>query len=819
MKRLLSLLLCIVMVLSTMLLLTSCWQDLLGLDPDPAPDSGDTTPPEDEPPQPNTIDLSEYELVYGKEIEADAWLLNSLTEVIEDKFGVTLTKVKDRYAEIKDLPTKEILIGYTARTETKAVRDQFTDEGYFGVSITENKIVICGANIHMTELAVEYFITNYLAPSTSTTSVLAIEQGTVVTSNGVVLIAKQGSIQFDIIYDDVLDTDPKNCPEAHGPSNLSTNPDQVDYAVHLSRRLAERLGTDCGINKNWFTIRDDSTQPKGKELYVGYVNRDDAQENLARLDVNQYGVFTTERRVMILAWNDTMLEKAYDYFFKLLDQYARTENGKKVYSLPAYLAAVRTEKTDWVIDFPKPEADKLLLAETVDVYDSSVEYIYTGKGATAANFEAYCQALVEAGYKLNNKNTIEQSQFRTYVNSKKGVVLHVTYAAYAHASTYRNETCDHNTAPGGGGVYPEWPVSIRVVAAPTKAVTALPDTLLNKNQSFLKRTDTMLTSVNQNGKSAECYVMTLEDGSFVLFDSGSTSSITADQLYDVLLNLYKKTHNNKAPTTADPIVIAGWFISHTHGDHSGGFLPFAQKYGDSPLVKMEHCFANLASTSEQFNICGAPIVRSFKDVLGKFYNETTCIKMHSGYKFYLRNVEFEVLYTHEDMHPHMLDYFNETSTVVRATIRNSGGGNPITFLFTGDMNRYTGYNLCAMYGSYIKSEMMTMAHHGWAGPYEFFYDTVAPKILWWPINSGNYKNMAAGNAQSSAEGKWYQSYVDKYVANNLASIRYIFVADKQNQTLILKKAGINYTAILTDMFDAVTGGPISFKDNVTIMKK
>ena len=68
-----------------------------------------------------------------------------------------------------------------------------------------------------------------------------------------------------------------------------------------------------------------------------------------------------------------------------------TEDGKKVCYLPKNVTDIELSDEPVYLDIPAPEADKLTLLEYIDVYDDNYEYIYTGDGATLANYTAYCQ--------------------------------------------------------------------------------------------------------------------------------------------------------------------------------------------------------------------------------------------------------------------------------------------------------------------------------------------------------------------------------------------------------------------------------------------
>ncbi|MBQ8341112.1 MAG: hypothetical protein IJY22_01880, partial [Clostridia bacterium] len=347
------------------------------------------------------------------------------------------------------------------------------------------------------------------------------------------------------------------------------------------------------------------------------------------------------------------------------------------------------------------------------------------------------------------------------------------------------------------------------------------DVLLNSNQKYTKVTDSMITSINQKGYnstntsatgSANGYVITLEDGTFFVCDGGSSGG--GIEIYDLLSKLFYRIHG-EMPSKENPIVVSGYYLTHLHGDHTGKMKTFTQRYGSSGLVDIKYFFVNMASMDEQFNICGDIAPASYQALIGDFANTAKVVKVHSGYRFYLANVEFEVLYTHEDMHPFMLDYFNETSVVIRAFLKNSEAADsvkPTSFLMTGDMNRFTGWYLCGMFGDYLKSDQMNVAHHGWAGPYEIFYEAVDPIVLWWPNGVNTVKKMMNGDAQ----GDWYQSHVDEYIARSLQSVRYIFVSDRESQTLVITEKGPDYKNLLADMFNAETGYELMLDGEINI---
>ena len=105
----------------------------------------------------------------------------------------------------------------------------------------------------------------------------------------------------------------------------------------------------------------------------------------------------------------------------------------------------------------------------------------------------------------------------------------------------------------------------------------------------------------------------------------------------------------------------------------------------------------------------------------------------------------EVLYTIDSYAPKICNAFNTTSLIIKMTF-----GDSTTFLMTGDATG-AGFQIAAsMYGTYLKCDILQVAHHGyttWGNDSGTIsaYRYVAPSTLLWPQGSSafpNYKNKA-----------------------------------------------------------------------------
>ena len=217
------------------------------------------------------------------------------------------------------------------------------------------------------------------------------------------------------------------------------------------------------------------------------------------------------------------------------------------------------------------------------------------------------------------------------------------------------------------------------------------------------------------------YVLRLSDGRFFIIDGGYDTDAQADMLYDFL----------KEQAGETPIVIAGWFLSHLHGDHYGCILNFAPLHAkDTELQALYYNFPPHHPTFSFQDDLGVRIETKVTEAAAQWKNPPRIYrKLRTGMRFHLADLTVNVLFTHEDLdHTENINH-NDTSTVLRLDIAGQ------RLLFPCDVMEPA----CRMLESQLdpwelKADIVQFSHHGYEGATQEFYDLAAAPTVLWPMN-------------------------------------------------------------------------------------
>ena len=246
-----------------------------------------------------------------------------------------------------------------------------------------------------------------------------------------------------------------------------------------------------------------------------------------------------------------------------------------------------------------------------------------------------------------------------------------------------------------------------------------PDVNLIEEQALLNGT-CEIHQLSLDQSEIDCgmsYVIKLCDGSFFIIDGGYLTKGECERLYEYI----EKLSNEK-------IVISGWFFSHAHDDHIGCFTDFVKKYNEK--VKIEKLYYNFQCMEGQHtNHWSEEDIREaekFYITVNTYLGDIPQIKLHTGQRFTVKNLEFETLYTHEDLYPENIRSFNDCSTVLM--MRANGK----RVLWLGDIGDEASDILLDVYGEHLKCDVVQVAHHGFNGAKRFVYEFANPEVAFWP---------------------------------------------------------------------------------------
>lgn len=334
-------------------------------------------------------------------------------------------------------------------------------------------------------------------------------------------------------------------------------------------------------------------------------------------------------------------------------------------------------------------------------------------------YDNYLMSLANAGFQLYDNNIIRDNYFATYI--RDSLLLQVYYTGHDKTA--------------------------RIVADPKTALYH------RKNDiTYTKICDTTLYQMELDFRNIDCgmcYIIQCADGSFFIVDSAHMFSVNDhNRLYNLLCRLTPEGRK---------IIISGWFFTHAHQDHIAMFMNFLNAgFENYQIERLYYNFPSLdIPDAEKWKESDKETMREFYQLIEK-HSEIPVVKLHTGQRFFVRNLEFEVLATHEDVYPGSLSYFNDSSTILSMTVDGC------KTLFLGDANYTECTILVARYGSYLKSDIVQVAHHGYNGSNVGIYFCADAKVSLYSAPVKRYED-----GKSTAANKVVHTLSNEiYVAEN-----------------------------------------------------
>ena len=590
---------------------------------------------------------------------------------------------------------KEILIGNTTRPESQQALEG-VDSTSFVIKVIGNKIVINAVKTSMVAQGVQYFIDNYLVELSD--NQLMLPENLCYISEPVpeVVFIENNQQNLKVIYLDSLDNS----------KNAKDENDRLDLDVEYAKRIRENILNYCGIkialSTDWFKPGMDIKSDF--EILVGNTEREETAEFLSGLNYNQYGFGVIGNKIVVAGWNETTTNLAANNFFDYFKaNLIKNADGTVTFKMLANEKAIY-DYGNWFVDYPEFEGGKN--NGTQDAGYGNLQVMFTETTLDAYN--AYCAKLENAGYTLYMENSIKDNVHKAYTCDKG--MLYVYYVPNEKA--------------------------VRIVSCPEGKYNLPKNPTLESVPAYEKITTSSITQMALNyaaGNFGLCHIITLEDGSFIVYDGGGNNALDCARLYDTLNSLNKRKDGK--------IVIAGWFLTHEHWDHYTNFANFCKTYSNK--VVLEGMYCNTPSGSYAYNGYNPNyyMTNDFANLSSTLGGVPRYI-VHTGMKFYIRNACIEIIYTQEDLYPTKLYFFNDCTMVSRVTIDNQ------TITYLGDV-RWEGSDIMSdRYGTWLNCDIVQVSHHGFDGGTSELYKLLNPKTCLWPTSKENYLKMSSGSTSN-----------------------------------------------------------------------
>lgn len=216
-------------------------------------------------------------------------------------------------------------------------------------------------------------------------------------------------------------------------------------------------------------------------------------------------------------------------------------------------------------------------------------------------------------------------------------------------------------------------------------------------------------------------VIKLADNSLFIIDGGHERQ-SSNAALEAFLDFAYDITGKEPGTTID---IKGWYFTHAHGDHVYFAHAFVKKYHE--YLNIQATYFNIPSFQTMPNGYDAGTFL-MKDTFNKHFPDCKHVKLHTGQRFSLQGVGFEVLLTHEDMVNESgttsISNFNDSSTIIRITIDGK------SFMILGDTDTLGQSTILKMYkNDTLKSDAVQVSHHGYNDLPQLYAAIAAPLAL------------------------------------------------------------------------------------------
>ncbi|MCQ2353909.1 MAG: MBL fold metallo-hydrolase [Clostridia bacterium] len=540
--------------------------------------------------------------------------------------------------------------------------------------------------------------------------------------------------------------------------DLDTDDISVQAAMNIRKNITTVTNVTVPINDDWKKPADE--YPKDTlEILVGLTDYPETAEAASEMKYGDYLVTVKGNKIVILGYTSTALNSAVNTFNRLVKNSAVKDEatGKVTVKLKKSDIEASGSKSKTLSAMPIMENAKL-----TSCYEpgNGNELIFSG--TTEEIYNAYLAKLGQEGFKCHTTNKITDNSFATYYN--ENYTVNIGY--YAYEKTIRMI------------VEPFTKQSLVPLADENKYDVVTTSQITMIGLEYVKNSTATATEYSSNGMSI---LIRLTDGRFIVVDGGYNRTAHAN----LLVQQMKEQSADYVAKTGG-IRVAAWLITHAHSDHSG---MIGGKYSEISKAKItvERFIVNFMSDTERqkaINYYMNKGADNWSATEGSAWSNVVAAAdslgadlctAHVGHVYYFANAKLEVLYTIESYAPALTNAFNTTSVIIKMTFKDEKTGAETVYMHTGDATG-AALSICnRMYGTYLKSDIVQVAHHGYTtwgndSGTSNAYMKMKPATLLWPQGIKAYPKYREKSYNKVLWNESNPNYKETYIAGWEGSI-------------------------------------------------
>ncbi|MCQ2428321.1 MAG: MBL fold metallo-hydrolase [Clostridia bacterium] len=500
----------------------------------------------------------------------------------------------------------------------------------------------------------------------------------------------------------------------------------ADVQAAMKIRTAINGYTEKGqtkIDTDW--SKDGKHDSSTLEILVGNTTYEETATGLGNVGYGDYAVKLVGNKILVLGYTDDAISYAATVLTSLIKANAKKDEATNLYTVEIKPEDINYSGTrsKTISQLPTVEGGTFL-----GYYNAGddCDEIIVGKTDMDA-YKSYISKLESTGYKTHVTNDVQGNSFATLYNDK--FTLNVGYYNYEKSIRVIMEPFSPESLPG--------------LEADNKY-----DVVTTSQVTMIGLEYQTSSGYSSNGLSI---LIRLADGRFIVVDGGFNRSKDMQMLIEQM-----KEQSKDYVAKTGGIKVAGWIITHAHGDHQGCINGQWSQLANNK-IKVERFYINFLADEERNKAINTYLSNgssNWSSGEGGGWSSTysaaaglgAVIKpVHVGQVFWLADLRMETLYTIESYGPKLANALNTTSLIFKMTFKDPKTGAETVYMSTGDATG-PGFDITQkMYGNYLKSDIVQVAHHGYTtwgteSGTTSAYIKMAPPTLAWPQGIKAYPN-------------------------------------------------------------------------------